>query len=150
LFRLLGDGVKGKWIRLHLDRAGFLANALWELLHDGHDFLAVQPSIAISRALERERAVSPAHEEPLRLLVTISSPSDLHALDVEREAQLLRDAFEGLEWIGRAEVHIASDRIVTDRSDDLRQPRPATLDTLLRMLRVVEQVGRSYNAWHFI
>lgn len=134
LFPLLGDGVRG-WIRLHLENAGFLANAPWESLHDGKDFLAVQPSIAISRALGRASAVPAAHETPLRLLVTISSPSDQDALNVDHEAQLLRDALGGLELIGRAEAHIVTD---------------GSLDTMLRMLRVAEDAGRPYNAWHFI
>jgi CHAT domain len=134
LFPLLGDGGRG-WIRLHLANAGFLANAPWESLHDGQDFLAVQPSIAISRALGPATAAYEGHETPLRLLVTISSPGDLHALNVDHEAQLLRDALGGLELIGSAEVHIATD---------------GSLDTILRMLRVAEDAGRPYNAWHFI
>ena len=134
LFPLLGGGARG-WIRLHLANAGFLANAPWESLHDGKDFLAVQPSSAVSRALGRASAAPAAHEMPLRLLVTVSSPSDQDALNVDHEAQLLRDALGGLELIGRAEVHIATD---------------GSLDTMLRMLRVAEDAGRPYNAWHFI
>src|SRR6266849_4342441 len=128
LFPLLGDGARG-WIRLHLANAGFLANAPWESLHDGRDFLAVQPSIAISRALGRAPAAPAALETSLRLLVTISSPIDQHALNVDREAQLLRDALGGLELIGRAEVQIATD---------------GSVDTMLRMLRVAEDAGRPY------
>lgn len=137
LFLLLGDEARGvrRWIRLHLENAGFLANAPWEALHDGHDFLAVQPSVAISRAFHRAPATSTADEEPLRLLVTISSPSDLRALSGDHEAQLLRDALGGLELIGRAGVDIATD---------------GSLDTMLRMLRSAEEAGRPYNAWHFI
>lgn len=135
LFSLLGDGATRGWVRLHLARAGFLANAPWESLHDGKDFLAVQPSIAISRAFDRGSAAPAAHGGPLRLLVTISSPSDQRALNVEHEAELLRDALGGLELIGRAEVRIAED---------------GSLDTMLRMLRVAEDAGRPYNAWHFI
>jgi CHAT domain-containing protein len=134
LFPLLVDSARG-WIRLHLANAGFLANAPWESLHDGKNFLAVQPSIAVSRVLERASAAPAAHEMPLRLLVTVSSPSDQDALNVDHEAQLLRDALGGLELIGRAEVHIATD---------------GSLDTMLRMLRVAEDAGRPYNAWHFI
>ena len=134
LFPLIGDGARG-WIRLHLADAGFLANAPWEALHDGHDFLAVQPSMAITRALDRASAVPEAQQAPLRLLVTISSPKNLPTLNGEHEAQLLRDALGGLELIGRGEVHIATD---------------GSLGTTLRMLRIAEDAGRPYNAWHFI
>jgi hypothetical protein len=132
LYSLLGDGVRG-WIRLHLPATGFLANAPWESLHDGTDFLAVQRSNAISRALDRSPA--PVAQQQLRLLVTISSPNHLRALNVEHEAQLLRDALGGLELIGRAEVHIAAG---------------GSLDTMLRTLRAAEDRGRPFNAWHFI
>jgi len=137
LFSLLGDDARGsgRWIRLHLENAGFLANAPWEALHDGKEFLAVQPSIAISRALGRAPATPPVHDAPLRLLVTISSPSDLRALSGDHETQLLRDALGGLELIGRAEVEIVTD---------------GSLDTMRRKLRAAEEAGRPYNAWHFI
>jgi len=134
LFPLLGDGAGG-WIRLNLAAAGFLARAPWEALHDGKDFLALQPSIAISHTLGSASVAPVASEMPLRLLVMISSPSNLRALNVDHEAQLLREALGGLELIGRAEVHIATD---------------GSLDTMLRMLRVAEDAGRPYNAWHFI
>jgi hypothetical protein len=136
LFSFLGEDVygSGRWIRLHLENAGFLANAPWEALHDGKEFLAVQPSIAISRSLPREPAGLPA-QEPLRLLVMISSPSDSRGLRVEEEAQLLRDALGGLELIGLAEVDIVTD---------------GSLDTMRRKLRAAEERGRPYNAWHFI
>ena len=137
LFSLLGNDARGsrRWIRLHLSDAGFLADAPWEALHDGTDFLAVQPSVAVSRALHRATASLPVHEAPLRLLVTVSSPSNLRALSGDHEAQILRDALGGLELIGRAEIDIAPD---------------GTLDTLLRKLRAAEERGRPYNAWHFI
>lgn len=135
LFPLIGDCAAGGWTRLHLANAGFLANAPWESLHDGKDFLAVQPSIAISRAFVRASAAQPEHVRPLRLLVTVSSPSDQRALNVDHETQLLREALGGLELIGRAEIHIAGD---------------GSLDTMLRMLRNAEEAGRPYNAWHFV
>ncbi|HEX8617719.1 MAG TPA: CHAT domain-containing protein, partial [Thermoanaerobaculia bacterium] len=121
-------------IRLHLANAGHLARAPWELLHDGKDFLVLQ-SIAIARSLDGTSDARATADEALRLLVTISSPNDQHALDVEREASLLRDAMGGLELIGRASIDVAAD---------------GALDTLRRMLRAAAEAGRPYNAWHFI
>jgi len=124
-----------RWIRLHLAKAGFLARAPWEMLHDGSGWLAVGASTVISRAALRTRPARSAAERPLRIVVTVSSPCDCVALGGKHEAQVLQDALGGLRLIERAEVDVAPD---------------GTLDTLLRMLRSAEQAGRRYDAWHFI
>src|SRR5262249_49085815 len=124
-----------RWIRFHLAKAGFLARAPWEALHDASGFLAVDNWTVISRSAARTRPAPAGGTGPLRVLVTISSPSDCVARDTKSEKQLIEDALGGLQLLGRVEVDVAPD---------------GTIDTLRRLLRAAEGSGRPYGAWHFI
>ncbi|MBI4671920.1 MAG: CHAT domain-containing protein [Chloroflexi bacterium] len=100
----------GLRIRLRLKDVPELADAPWELLHDGQDFLALSSQRALVRYLELPQAIKPlAVSPPLRALVILANPRDYEALDVTREWQQLNDAladvvstglFE-MEWLER-------------------------------------------------
>jgi hypothetical protein len=151
LFNVLFDAGRGHYInasaraeargatlllRLHLQEAGSLALAPWELLHDGNRFICLQRATALTRCTG-SLSVRPAHDkrQPLRVLVTISTPRTLRWLDTARERRLLEAALAPLELLGLLRVDVAPD---------------GTLDTLRRMLRNAEDAGAPYAVWHYI
>lgn len=125
----------GCGIRLHLANAGELAHSPWELLHDGRDFLALQPSTPVVRCIAHPRVPRYESDGPLRVLLTISSPPNLRALDAADERRRVEDAVGGLMLLGQIALDVAPD---------------GKLETLRRMLRNAIETGRPYAAWHFI
>ena len=77
-------------------------NLPWELLHPpGGDFLGVDSKFSIRR-FPRSGGMIPAFDgelrpPPLRLLLAVSSPTDLATLDYEREEEYLLKAISGLD-----------------------------------------------------
>jgi hypothetical protein len=129
----LGRGLR---IRLHLDRGGYLGGFPWELLHDGQQFLSLSGETPIVRCIEgigsaRQLPAAP----PLRILVTISSPRSFPLLDVEAERERLVAAIAPLVMLGLVKIDVAPD---------------GSMNTLRRMLRSADEIGRPYQVWHFI
>jgi len=108
----------------------------WEYLYDGDEFLALTGSVSVVRHLEVDRPVRPLRVEgPLRVAVTVSSPSDQAELDVAKEVEGLSTALGPLIAAGLVRLDIAQD---------------GTIATLARMLREGELSGRPYHVWHFV
>lgn len=77
-----------------------LAILPWELLYDGerHEFLGLSEQISIIRHLAIGRPQkSLGVEHPLRVLVVMSSPKDLHPIAIERERELIAQTLAPLE-----------------------------------------------------
>ena len=94
-------------LRLRLDRAPELEPVPWEYLYDRRldRFLALSRQTPIVRLLEAlEETPSLTIEPPLRVLVMISSPSDMPELAVDHEAQLLRATTGDLVSSGQLEL----------------------------------------------
>ncbi len=92
-------------IRLWLDAdAPELHTLPWELLHDGHTFLAADAAMPFSRYLPSDAPWGGlVAEQPIRILAVISNPADLARppynlapLDVTAEQKLLTDALGNL------------------------------------------------------
>jgi CHAT domain-containing protein len=90
-----GDGLR---LRLRLTDAPSIAGLPWELLYDrrGNSFIAQSERTPVVRYLEVPQPPRPlAVDGALRILVVISSPTDLPELDVEAEWRRVQDALAG-------------------------------------------------------
>ncbi len=82
-------------IRLRVLDDALLAALPWELLYDtrAQRFIALQPNIVLARTVEAQQPVKElASPSPLRVLAMAAQPSDLAALDLERERRHLARA----------------------------------------------------------
>ena len=87
-----GDGLR---LRLRLTDAPSIAGLPWELLYDrrGNSFIAQSERTPVVRYLEVPQPPRPLMVDgALRILVVISSPTDLPELDVEAEWRRVQDA----------------------------------------------------------
>jgi hypothetical protein len=126
-------GGAGLRIRLRLTETPELAHLPWEYLYDPalNRFLVLSAETPLVRYLDLPERVQPlAVAPPLRVLVMISSPSDLMPLEVEREWATLGEALGDLEDRGL---------VALERLED------ASLPALQQQLRRGE-----YHVFHFI
>ncbi|HJR92801.1 MAG TPA: CHAT domain-containing protein, partial [Acidimicrobiia bacterium] len=124
---------KGLRIRLRIDGAPTLAEVPWEYLYaEGLGrFIVMSSDTPLVRHLDLPTGAAPLTvEPPMRVLVMVSSPSDLEPLDVEGEVELLRQATADLTGDGVLELEVLTD---------------ARLRTLQHQLRTAE-----YHVFHFI
>ncbi|MGB3921307.1 CHAT domain-containing protein [Methanothrix sp.] len=125
----------GRGIRLRLIFENPEIAALpWEFLYEEstNTFLANDPKTALSRYIDvplRRQEIKPA-SLPLKMLLVISSPSDLDPLDSEGEEGLIRKALE---------KHISSGLIQIDTISK------ATIDAIYQKMN-----EKAYNVFHFI
>ena len=121
LARQQNDGLR---LRLRLSEAPAIAGLPWELLHDrrSNTYLAQSERTPVVRYLEVSHPPRPlAVDGPLRVLVVISSPTDLPELDVEQEWRRVQDTLA---------VRVAAGRIHLDR---LEVPSKQALRDWLRV-----------------
>lgn len=112
----------GLRIRLHLNDAPALADAPWELLHDGTDFVALQPQRALVRYLELPQPIKPLPvAPPLRALAILSSPKDFDPLDIAREWEHLNDALADVISTGLFEIDLLEQPTLTALQNQLRR-----------------------------
>ncbi|MFZ0257352.1 MAG: SUMF1/EgtB/PvdO family nonheme iron enzyme [Gammaproteobacteria bacterium] len=99
---------QGKGLRLRLRiQSPELAALPWEFLYDARagEYLVLSSDTPLVRYLELPRAIRPLTvEKPLRILGMIAAPSDLPALDVERETQRMEMAIKVLREQGLIEL----------------------------------------------
>ncbi len=117
------SGGKGLRVRLQLTDAPALAGLPWELLWDKrpHTFVAQSERTPVVRYLEVSQPPRPlVVDGPLRVLVVLSSPTDLPELDVEAEWRRLQDGLADRVAVGL--VHL----------DRLLAPTTAALSAWLR------------------
>ena len=127
-------GAAGRGLRLRIRLSGdAVANVPWELLYDPerHRFPCQLAKYPITRYLEpADTPRQPRIDGPVRMLVAISSPTELIDLDVEAEWRRLLTAVQPLVDAGRLKV----DRLPTASLDAVR-------------LALLEQ---QYHIFHFI
>ncbi len=119
-------------LRLRLDAVPDLDPVPWEYLYDSRleRFLTLSQETPIVRLIDSaDRPPAVDVEPPMRVLVMISSPSDMPELAVEREEQLLRATTGDLVKAGQLEIVVLED---------------ATLISLQRALL------DDYHVFHFI
>ena len=103
-------------LRLRLDAVPDLDPVPWEYLYDSRlgRFLTLSQETPIVRLLDSlERPPVVTVEAPLRVLVMVSSPSDMPELAVEREEQLLRATTGDLVASGRLTIRVLEDATLT-------------------------------------
>jgi hypothetical protein len=103
-------------LRLRLDAVPDLDSVPWEYLYDATlgRFLTLSQETPVVRRLDSlERPPVVQVEAPLRVLVMISSPSDMPELAVERERQLLMATTGDLVASGRLTVTVLEEATLT-------------------------------------
>jgi tetratricopeptide (TPR) repeat protein len=87
-------------------------NLPWECLHDGHSFLSLNRQTPFARLPWGQHPSSPSPlNEPLRLLVHITAPSDLgqhQILNTAREEELILSTLIESHRIGRIEIEFTA------------------------------------------
>jgi formylglycine-generating enzyme required for sulfatase activity len=129
-------GGHGLRLQLRLSHVPELAGLPWEFLYDGRDFLALCEATPLVRYLDLPNPPRPMDvAPPLRILVTVSAPLDLPALDVDAEEARVREALASLAERGALEIDVTPD---------------ATLYGLRRAMRRARSQGRPYHVWHYV
>jgi WD40 repeat protein len=97
---------RGLRIQIRLSEVPELCDLPWEFLyHDEDGFLALSTQTPVVRYLEIKQPVRPLSlRYPLRILVVISSPSNLPRLDVDHEWENLRAALSDIESKGFVQI----------------------------------------------
>ncbi|MEM7538705.1 MAG: CHAT domain-containing protein [Chloroflexota bacterium] len=115
-------------IRLNI-QAPELAALPWEYLYDPKDelFLATASDTALVRYVAMRvshRVKATQISPPLRILVVISNPINLHQLNFEEEKALIGDALQ--EWVdqGRVEIQILEHAIISKINHAIRSFAP--------------------------
>ncbi|WP_330474942.1 CHAT domain-containing protein [Terrabacter sp. C0L_2] len=111
---------RGLRLRIRFADATSLANLPWELLYDPerHWYPCQLSRFPTLRFVDLPEPVLPLRVTgPLRMLVVISSPTDLPALEVEREWTLLRTELQPLVQSGRLELV----RLPSSSLEDVRE-----------------------------
>jgi len=125
-----GEGLR---LRLHLQDVPVLSHLPWEFLYDAatNQFLCFNRQTPLVRYLDLSKAISPLQiQPPLRILVMVSSPTQLAYLNVDEEKAKLQGALGKLEKSGRVQLHWLE---------------KATVDELQKTLRTAE-----FHVFHFI
>ena len=120
-------------LRLH-STASELWNIPWEYIHDGKEFLAIQPNTPVSRYLSDIKLENKSFQPnqlpaPLRILVVISHPRDATPLNVDAEIARIEQAVADAKRVGAVEIDFVED------------------GTLVNLLRALKQ--REYHILHF-
>lgn len=83
----------------------------WEYCHDGNAFIAIDGDTPFVRYVRTDRPdTSLDITDKVRLLVVLSSPSDMRTLQVEEEQTRIEDALEELIADGKVELKILSEK----------------------------------------
>jgi hypothetical protein len=124
-------------LRLEIDvQDGSLSLIPWELLHDGVRFLGLAGDLALARRMTGAVAGGSVSMSPwpLRMLLTVSSPSDLPKINRDVEHRALEEAIAPLAFMGLLDLDVADD---------------GSMKTLGRLFRAANAEGRPYQIWHF-
>jgi CHAT domain len=126
----------GLRIRMRVATVPELAALPWEYMYDGTEFLALTGAVTITRHIDSSRPVRPLLVDgPLRIVVTVSAPTDRAPLDANTEVDGLRAALAPLVAAGLVRIDVAP---------------TGTIDTLAAMLRAADRGGHPFHVWHFI
>ena len=118
----------GKGLRLRLRfEPPELAALPWEYLYDPQEerFLAISPETPVVRYVPMRSATRPtAVTPPLRVLVVISSPSDVPPLDVTQEKGIIEQALGERVEQGLVQLRLIERGLVAEITQAMRDFRP--------------------------
>ena len=123
------------WLKFS-DSAEDLHLVPWELMHDGHRAIALDPVTPIVRYIEQPNPVKSMRvKRPVRILLTTACPQvpNVRQLDLEREEALIQS---GLKPYKR------------QRLIQLDVRREVSLKSLHHALKRAEERGLPYHIWH--
>ncbi len=105
----------------------------WELMHDGHRTLSLDPNISIFRYVEQTEPIKNLRVKGsvLRVLFTTACPPGEMRLDLDREAEITRQAFHPLG--NRVSILIEKD---------------ISFEQLKFRLLRASKSGRAFHIWH--
>jgi hypothetical protein len=115
---------RGLRVRIRTSDAPTLNNIPWEFVWaEGLGrFVALSNQTPVVRYIDLPTRIRPlAIAPPLRILLMVSNPTDVEALDVQREVELLRDAIEDLVNSGRVELVVMEDANMASLAQRLRR-----------------------------
>ncbi len=116
-----GDGLR---LRIHLHEAVELYHLPWEYLYQSvtNQFVGLDRQTPIVRYLDMPRAIPPLKiNPPLRILIIISSPTELVYLDVENEKRKIQRALKSLKNRNLVEISWLEVATVTELRKVLRR-----------------------------
>jgi CHAT domain len=119
-------------IELDLPDEG-IAAIPWELLHDGVRFLGLAQDISIARCIGARVASRVGEAQPLRMLLTVSSPRDLTRIVGGQERELVEEAVAPLIVLGLLQLDVET---------------TGSIRALHRMLETARREERPYHVWH--
>ena len=114
----------GLRVRLHLQDVPKLAHLPWEYLYqvNTNQFLCLNRQTPIVRYLDIPKIITPLNIKlPLRILVFISSPTNLVRLNVNNERQKIQKALADLEKKGSVNFTFCENATVSELLKNLRQ-----------------------------
>jgi hypothetical protein len=114
----------GLRVLLHLQDVPDLAHLPWEYLYQAktNQFLCLNRQTPIVRYLDIPKIITPLNIKlPLRILVFISSPTNLVQLDVNNESQKIQKALADLEKKGLVNFTFCENATVSELIKNLRQ-----------------------------
>lgn len=120
----VGGHGRGLRLRLHLGEAPAIASLPWELLHDRstNSYVAQSERTPVVRYLDVPGTLDPLPlDGPLSVLVVISSPTDLPALDVDAEWARVTEALEPHTAAGLVRLHRLAEPSVPELGRHLRR-----------------------------
>ncbi|MGZ5385772.1 MAG: CHAT domain-containing protein, partial [Acidimicrobiia bacterium] len=115
---------RGLRIRIRTSDAPTLNNIPWEFVWaEGLGrFVALSNQTPVVRYIDLPTRIRPLSiAPPLRILVMVSNPTDVDALDVQREVDLLREATKDLVSSGRVELVVMEDANMASLAQRLRR-----------------------------
>ncbi|HUP18094.1 MAG TPA: CHAT domain-containing protein [Acidimicrobiia bacterium] len=115
---------RGLRVRIRTSDAPTLNNIPWEFVWaEGLGrFVALSNQTPVVRYIDLPTRIRPlAIAPPLRILLMVSNPTDVEALDVQREVDLLRDATEDLVSSRRVELVVMEDANMASLAQRLRR-----------------------------
>lgn len=116
-----GDGLR---LRFHFQELAEFYHIPWEYLYQSltNQFVALNRQTPIVRYLDMPRGIQPLRiQPPLRILVIISSPTELAYLDVDEEKQKILKALSSLKNRNLVEVCWLETATVAELQQILRQ-----------------------------
>lgn len=122
-------------VHLRIEASGEGCRAVpWEVLHDGLRFLSLSNDVLMMRMIGEAPAAGSPLPQPLRILLTTSSPHGVDGIDDAGVTSSIVSAFAPLVTLGLVDLDIACD---------------GSIDMTRRLLRSGLEEGRPHHVWHF-